>query len=47
MENDTFIDILSTPVEILRDEEFLGETSLLDLLVDLKGECFFNIFIGK
>jgi len=47
MEFNSF-DISSAPVEILSDtDDFLEETSLLDVLVQLRGECFFNIFIGK
>jgi len=47
MEINSF-DISSAPVEILSGtDDFLDGTSLLDVLVQLIGECFFNIFIGK
>lgn len=32
----------------IEDIQFNGETALLlEKLIDLKGECFFNVFIGK
>jgi len=47
MEINSF-DILTAPVEILTGaDDFLYETSLSVVLVQLKGECFFNTFIGK
>lgn len=47
--------ILSSTIEILGEDECLNtdtfcneDTSiLLDTLIQLKGECFFNVFIGR
>lgn len=27
--------------------DFLDDSALFDVLVELKGECFFSVFIGK
>lgn len=39
------LDILSAT--IISEEDFIEENTILNTLVELKGECFFNIFIGK
>jgi len=40
--------ILNTSVVLENNtEEFCEESALLNKLVELKGDCFFNVFIGK
>lgn len=40
------LDILSATI-VINEENFIEENTLLNTLIELKGECFFNVFIGK
>lgn len=38
---------VSLNIVIIENYEFPDESALLENLMELKGDCFFNVFIGK